>query len=105
MAELDIRPVTAAIGAEVRGVDLREVTAESGYAEIRAAFEAHSLLLFRGQQLNDEEHLAFACLFGPLEDREERPEPKICPVSNVAEDGTTAPEDDSRTLNQKANQL
>lgn len=98
-------PLHQDFGMEVDGVDLRRVTAETGYAEIRAAFEAHSLLLFRGQPLSDEEHLALARLFGPLEDREERPEPKICPVSNMTEAGLTAAEDSSQTLNQKANQL
>ena len=102
---MQLTPLHPEFGAEVRGIDLRQVTAESGYAEIRAAFEAHSLLLFRGQILSDEAHLAFARLFGPLEDREERPEPKICPVTNVAEEGRTAAEDSSQTLNQKANQL
>ena len=102
---MQLTPLHPEFGVEVHGVDLRRVTADSGYGDIRAAFEAHSLLLFRGQLLSDDEHLAFARLFGPLEDREVRPEPQICPVSNVAEDGTTAPEDASRTLNNKANQL
>ncbi len=100
-----ITPLHPLFGVEIQGMDLRDVTAASGYAAIRAAFEAHSLLLFRGQNLSDEEHLAFARLFGPLEDREARPEPKITLVSNVADDGTTAPEEDSRTLNLRANQL
>lgn len=100
-----VTPLHQDFGVEVDGVDLRDVTADSGYAEIRAAFESHTLLLFRDQHLSDEEHLAFARLFGPLEDREERPEPEICPVSNVTEDGTPASEDASLTLNNKANQL
>ncbi len=100
-----ITPLHHLFGVEIQSVDLRDVTAASGYAAIRAAFEAHTLLLFRDQHLSDEEHLAFARLFGPLEDREVRPEPEICPVSNVTEEGTTAPEDDSLTLNHKANQL
>jgi len=100
-----VTPLHEEFGVEVHGLDLRHVTLASGYGDIRAAFEAQSLLLFRDQHLSDEEHLAFARLFGPLEDREVRPEPEICPVSNVAVDGTTAPEDDSLTLNLKANQL
>ncbi len=100
-----LTPLHEDFGAEVHGVDLAAVTAERGYPEVRAAFEAHSLLLFRGQRLDDEAHLAFARLFGPLEDREDRPEPKICPVSNVTEAGVPAAEDDSQTLNQRANQL
>jgi len=102
---MQMTPLHPQFGVEVRGVDLRRVTAASGYGEIRTAFEAHSLLLFRGQDLDDEEHLAFARLFGPLEDREIRPEPKITSVSNVAEDGATAAEDDLQTLNLRANQL
>ena len=53
----------------------RGVSAESSDREIRVLFEAHSLLLFRGQPLDDEEHLAFARLFGRLEDRQARPAP------------------------------
>ncbi len=98
-------PLHDMFGVEVQGVDLRGVTAEAGYAEIRAAFEAHSLLLFRGQDLDDEAQLSFARLFGPLEDRLSRLEPKICPVSNVRNDGTTAAEDELQTLRLKANQL
>jgi len=100
-----VTPIHELFAVEVHGVDLRDVTAASGYGEIRAAFESHTLLLFRDQHLSDDQHLAFARLFGPLEDREIRPEPEICPVSNVADDGKVAPEDDSLTLNNKANQL
>ena len=98
-------PLHADFGVEVHGLDLRDIAAETGYAEIRALFEFHTLLLFRGQHLSDEQHLAFARLFGPLEDREDRPEPEICSVTNVSADGAPAPADDSRTLNLKANQL
>lgn len=100
-----LTPLHARFGVEVHGVDLGAVTATSGYPEIRAAFEAHSLLLFRGQDLDDEAQLACARLFGPLEDREARPEPRICPVSNVTEAGVPAAEDDGLTLNLRANQL
>jgi alpha-ketoglutarate-dependent 2,4-dichlorophenoxyacetate dioxygenase len=92
-------------GVEIGGIDLRGVTAETGYREIRAAFEQHSLLLFRGQHLDDEAHLAFARLFGPLEDRMDRPEPKIGALSNARGDGSVRSEDDLVTLNLKANQL
>ena len=101
---MHLTPVHDDFGAEVHGVDLRDVSAEAGYADIRAAFETHSLLLFRGQDLSDDEHLAFARLFGPLEDRLARPEPKITTVSNE-KDGGTAGEMDHQTLNLKANQL
>jgi alpha-ketoglutarate-dependent 2,4-dichlorophenoxyacetate dioxygenase len=92
-------------GIEIHGIDLRRVTAASGYPEIRVAFEEHSLLRFRDQHLDDEEHLAFARFFGPPEDRHDRPEPKIGALSNLRDDGTLAPEQDLKTLKPEANQL
>jgi alpha-ketoglutarate-dependent 2,4-dichlorophenoxyacetate dioxygenase len=102
---MQFRPLHDDFGIEVDDVDLKDVTAENGYGEIRDAFESHSLLLFRNQNLSDEEQLAFARLFGPLEDRIERPKPKICPVSNVTEDDHLTDADDRHTLHLKANQL
>ena len=56
-------------GVEVHDVDMREVTPTHLYPALRAAFEEHSLLLFRGQSLDDGAHLRFASLWGPIEDR------------------------------------
>ena len=92
-------------GVEIDGIDLRQVTAQKGYHDIRAAFEEHSLLLFRDQHLDDDEHLAFGRLFGPLEDRMDRPEPKIGALSNQLEDGTLRGARDMRLLDLQANQL
>ncbi len=94
-------------GVEVHGVDLRRVTARSGYPEIRAAFEAHSLLLFRGQELDDAAHLAFGSLFGPIEVRAKGPDtpPSMSVLSNLRGDATVAPEDDLQVQRLRANQL
>jgi alpha-ketoglutarate-dependent 2,4-dichlorophenoxyacetate dioxygenase len=54
--------------AEVRGIGLADVAArEDVYAAVRAAFEAHSVLLFRGQSISDEVQAAYSRCFGPLE--------------------------------------
>ena len=63
---LEITPVTAAIGAEVRGIDIREDLDASTVAGIRAALLEHLVLFFRDQHLDDESHLAFAMRFGSL---------------------------------------
>lgn len=42
-----LRPLHPRFGVEIMGVDVRTVTAEGLYPKIRAAFEAHSLLLFQ----------------------------------------------------------
>lgn len=101
-------PLHDRFGVEIHDVDLRRVTADKDYPEIRAAFEAHSLLLFRGQDLDDAQHLAFGALFGPIEDRRrgaENLQPTMSTVSNVRDDNSLAPEEDHLVLNLKANQL
>ncbi|MBV8653156.1 MAG: TauD/TfdA family dioxygenase, partial [Alphaproteobacteria bacterium] len=75
---------------------------------IRAAFESHSLLLFRGQRLDDEAHLALGALFGPIEDRslgENGPKPQMANVTNRLADDTISAPESLHTLNLVANQL
>src|SRR5262245_55871844 len=101
-------PLHPRFGVEIDGIDLRTVTAESGYPEIREAFEAHSLLLFRGQRLDDDSHQALGSLFGPIEDRtmgKSGPKPPMDEMTNRLADGTICGERDSQTLDLIANQL
>lgn len=65
MSEFDVRKVGGRIGAEVAGVDLRELS-DPVFAEIRTALLEHKVLAFRGQRLADEDQIAFASRFGPL---------------------------------------
>src|SRR6516165_9685462 len=101
-------PLHPRFGVELHDIDLRLVTATEGYPDIRAAFEAHSLLLFRDQRLDDEAHLALGALFGPIEDRSlgaNGREPRMANVTNRLADERLASEDEDHTLNLKANQL
>lgn len=59
-------PLTPAIGAEIHGVDLARPLSRAQFAEIRAAFNTHHVLVFRDQFLTPEDHKRFARLFGPL---------------------------------------
>lgn len=101
---MDTTPLHRDFGVEIDGIDLKTVTADHLYPQIRAAFDQHSLLLFRGQDWSDDDILRFGQLFGPIENRTDGPVfvPK---VSNVRPDGTVAPPDDMQTLNLKANML
>jgi len=63
---LQIQRLTAAIGALVSGVDLREALSEETFATIREALATHQVLFFRDQDLDDDQHRAFASRFGPL---------------------------------------
>ncbi len=65
MVTLDVQPVSGALGAEVRGVDLRSLD-DGTVAALRAAFNEHQVLFFHDQQLSVEDQLAFGRCFGEL---------------------------------------
>jgi alpha-ketoglutarate-dependent 2,4-dichlorophenoxyacetate dioxygenase len=53
--------------AEVLGVDLRNLIDDDTFKQIRDAFYEHSVLVFRDQDINDEQQVAFSQRFGSLE--------------------------------------
>jgi taurine dioxygenase len=63
---LQIIPLTAAVGAEVRGADLARLDAAQ-FAQIEDAWYRHSALLVRGQRLADADLIAFSRRFGELD--------------------------------------
>jgi taurine dioxygenase len=63
---LELHGLTTSIGVEVSGVDLREPLDETAHAEIRRALLDHLVLVFRGQHLTPEQHVAFARQFGEI---------------------------------------
>lgn len=63
---LEIEPLTAEIGAEVHGIDLREPLDDATIAELRTALDRHLVLFFRDQHITPTQHLAFAQRFGPI---------------------------------------
>jgi taurine dioxygenase len=63
---VDVIPTGAALGAEVRGVDLRDLN-EAAFAGVMQAWQDHSVLLFRDQTLSDHELIAFSRRLGDLD--------------------------------------
>ena len=63
---LSVSPLTPAVGAEISGVDLAAL-GEAEFAQIERAWHLHSALLFRGQQLGDDDVLSFSRRFGELD--------------------------------------
>jgi taurine dioxygenase len=61
-----ITPLSPHTGAEVCGLDLRRPVDAAIGARLDAAFVAHSVLVFRGQQLSPYQMLAAAQLFGEV---------------------------------------
>jgi alpha-ketoglutarate-dependent taurine dioxygenase len=57
------RPLAAAMGAEIRGVQLSNLSEEK-FAEIRDALFRHKMIYFRDQNISHADHEAFSMRFG-----------------------------------------
>jgi taurine dioxygenase len=63
---IEVRPLSTALGAEIRGIDLADGVGEAQFAEIRRAFGRHGAIFFPDQALAPEQHLAFAERWGAV---------------------------------------
>jgi alpha-ketoglutarate-dependent 2,4-dichlorophenoxyacetate dioxygenase len=75
---------------------------------VRAAFEEHSVIVFRGQEVTDETQLAFSRRFGPLEVTKVGSlgaGTNLVILSTIDENGNVVPADHRLALRNKANQL
>jgi taurine dioxygenase len=59
-----VEPIARSLGAIVSGVDLRERISDDDFAVIYDALMQHLVLFFREQDIDDDQHLAFASRFG-----------------------------------------
>lgn len=89
---LDIHPTGAALGAEIRGINLAQALDETTFRAIENALHQHEVIFFRNQTLTPEQHIAFSRRFGELElhvrkDCCKPGYPEIFVVSNIIENG------------------
>ncbi len=93
---ISVVPLHPAIGAEIKGVDLSKPVDEATKAAIRKAFEDHVVVIFRGQDLNEQTQFAAGSIFGKVAERK-RPNVGNLPggdydtpfmlVTNIVENG------------------
>jgi alpha-ketoglutarate-dependent 2,4-dichlorophenoxyacetate dioxygenase len=106
---MNIVPLGPGFAAELRGVTLAEVGSDdAAYAATRAAFEEHSVLVFRDQEVTDEIQLAFSRRFGPPEVTKVGSQgtgSHFVILSTIGPDGKVVPPDHQLSLRNKANQL
>lgn len=88
---ISFQALNAPLGAEVIGLDLsRPISTEAGSA-LRGAFERYHVLVVRDQPITEDQQVAFASCFGPVEfminrsATAERKETMV--ISNVKQDG------------------
>ena len=88
---MTVYPVTETFAAEIGDIDLSQPLSTEERAEVEAAFNRYSVLVFPDQHLSIDQHLDFARRFGPLEttihatrkDAKLRLRPEIADVSNL----------------------
>jgi len=106
---MELKLLGPGFAAEVRGVSMADVAErDDAYREVRAAFEQHSVLLFRGQPVTDELQVAYSKRFGPLELAKAASRAEGTPFSvltNVEPDGSLVPPNHKEALRARANQL
>ncbi|HEY4167448.1 MAG TPA: TauD/TfdA family dioxygenase [Reyranella sp.] len=85
-----VRPLSAAVGVEILGVDLKRMD-EAEFRTVEQAWHEHSVILLRNQTIGDDELLAFSRRFGELDPPPNQERGRISPpgypdiyvVSNV----------------------
>jgi len=86
-----LRPLSAALGAEIIGVGLSEEIDDHTFAQIRDAWHRSLVILLRGQELSEEDQVRFAEKFGPpavIHTKQfVRNHPAVMLISNIREDG------------------
>jgi alpha-ketoglutarate-dependent 2,4-dichlorophenoxyacetate dioxygenase len=106
---MEIVPLGPGFAAELRGVTLAEVAADdAAYKAVRAAFEEHSVIVLRDQDVTDDAQLAFSRCFGPLEVTKVGSlgvGTNLVILSTIDENGKVVPADHRLALRNKANQL
>ena len=100
---LDIIPSGAALGAEIRGIDLSQPLDDAAHARIEDAFNRHSVIWFRDQDLTEDQFRAFMARFDkiekvPIKDFAHPDYPDIFFVSNIRDGDRTIGHDDAGSV-------
>src|ERR1700733_7619128 len=108
-----IRQLHPVFVGEVSGIDLRRNLSRDEVAAIEAGMDRYAVLVFHGQDIVDEQQIAFTRNFGPIENSyggtiaqpNKRLNPLMNDVSNLGQDHTPLARDDRRRLFNLGNQL
>jgi len=64
--KLDLLPMAGALGAEIRGMDLSAPLGDDAPETILSTLYEHKVIVFRGQDLTPEQHIAFSAQLAPV---------------------------------------
>ena len=106
---ITVNRLTPAFAARIDGADITRPVDDATWRDIRAAFEEHSVLLIRGQPLDDAQQIAFSRRFGSLEVTRSMNPAAGTPFARQSnldiKTGEVIPAEDRRMIYQLANML
>jgi alpha-ketoglutarate-dependent 2,4-dichlorophenoxyacetate dioxygenase len=109
---LTINPLHPLFAAEIGGVDVGRKLDAATLRALGEAIDRYAVVVFHGQDLDDERQMAFARHFGELElprsgraDVKRRLRPEISDISNLDEENRLRGRDDPRRFDQLGNRL
>jgi len=111
---ISIRQIHPVFAGEVSGADLTRPLSAEDAAAIEAGMDRYAVLVFRDQNITDDQQMAFTKNFGEIEnakggnitkDNEYRLKPGMIDVSNLDKDGKPLPRDDRRRMFNLGNRL
>lgn len=111
---MNVRPLHPVFAAEITGIDLRQPQSAATIDAIEDAIAQYGVLVFPGQDITDDQQLAFSRQLGPLEEtrgtgiskpHEMRLHPAFADISNLNVDNTVLARDNRRRLYSLGNML
>ena len=110
---IEIDPLTPHFAARLTGIDAPHALSPAEVAAVEAAMDRYAVVVMPGQDITDEQQLAFSRNFGPLEagansgarDAELRLPTVFADVSNLDKEGAPLERDNRRRLAALANRL
>jgi taurine dioxygenase len=93
---ITVEPVSDALGARITSIDLREDMSPETFKAVHQAMMDYQVLVFPGQEFNEEEQVRFTAYFGELGGRNRKvptaegdlvSHPGIMLISNIRKDG------------------
>jgi len=89
--EIGVRPLSASIGAEIVGLDLSQPMSDALFAKVLDTWHQNLVILFRDQQLSEDDQVRFGARFGPPAvshtKRFTTKNPAVMLISNIRENG------------------
>ncbi len=110
---MEVTPLTPVFAGRMTGIDARRTLTSAEVVAVDNGMAEHAVLVLPGQDITDEQQIAFTRNFGPLQDganaterkHELRLDPAFADVSNIGKDGQMLARDDRRRMASLGNRL